>query len=197
MHGGLKESAELSAAEKRLPKWVTPVTWTAVYDSWIFWEQKKKKRKTRTFLWREFYLFSVNETGGCQKFNKWFLQIFWLILKTLTLAAIELKESKMDVFRSNDNEFLFNLCFVLKVILFAERNVSEVKQRKDIKKISLTKSKTKNSKTKKMEIFLSLLLKRISFWCQHFWWCQEVPQNSKLVLFSQVINQCGHYQLFI
>lgn len=36
MHGGLKESAELSAAEKRLPKWVTPVTWTAVYDSWIF-----------------------------------------------------------------------------------------------------------------------------------------------------------------
>lgn len=81
----------------------------------------------------------------------------------MTLAAIELKESKMDVFRSNDNEFLFNLCFVLKVILFAERNVSEVKQRKDIKKISLTKSKTKNSKTKKMEIFLSLLLKRISF----------------------------------
>lgn len=31
------------------------------------------------------------------------------------------KERKMDVFRSNDNEFLFNLCFVLKVILFAEK----------------------------------------------------------------------------
>lgn len=36
LHGGLKASAELSAAEKRLPKWVTPVTWTSVYDSWIF-----------------------------------------------------------------------------------------------------------------------------------------------------------------
>ncbi|CAI9721115.1 Hypothetical predicted protein [Octopus vulgaris] len=36
MHGGLKETPELSALEKKLPKWVTAVSWTATYDSWKF-----------------------------------------------------------------------------------------------------------------------------------------------------------------
>ncbi|XP_014772391.1 endoplasmic reticulum metallopeptidase 1 [Octopus bimaculoides] len=36
MHGGLKETPEMSALEKKLPKWVTSVSWTATYDSWKF-----------------------------------------------------------------------------------------------------------------------------------------------------------------
>ncbi|GAB1611077.1 endoplasmic reticulum metallopeptidase 1-like [Argonauta hians] len=36
MHGGLQQTAQLTAIEDRLPPWVTSVSWTATYDNWKF-----------------------------------------------------------------------------------------------------------------------------------------------------------------